>query len=204
MGDPRKARRTYQNPKKPWDKSRLDEERVLVRDYGIANKTEIYKMQALLRKFALQAKNLISISTAQGEQERKALISKLQSLSLINVDAQLDDVLALELKNIMERRLQTLVLRKGLANTVKQARQFIVHKHIKVGNKVITSPSYIVSKSNEATISFVDKSSLANPAHPERPESIFALKNAKKKKEEMPAVEVKEEVKKVEAEVAKQ
>ncbi len=181
MGDPRKTRSKYQSPKKRWEKSRLEKESVLVNEYGIANKKELYKMQSLLRKFSSQAKKLMSLYTAQAENEKKALISKLKSLSLVSNDAQLDEVLALELKNIMERRLQTIAVRKGLANTMKQARQLITHKHIRIGEKPITSPSYIVSKDEESKIAYVEKSPFANPDHPERPEQIFKMKEAAKK-----------------------
>ena len=98
----------------------------------------------------------------------------------------MDDVLALELKNVMERRLQTMVLRKGLSSTIKQARQFITHRHIRVGSKLITAPSYIVSKEDENQITFVESSALSKADHPERPEQLFKLKNAKK----VPAKEV--------------
>ncbi len=203
MGDPRKNRRKYQNPKKPWDKARLDAEKVLVKDYGTKSKHEIYKMRSLLRKFSLQAKKLMSATTSQSEQEKKALLSKLNSLAIVGANSQLDDVLALQLNNIMERRLQTLLLRKGLANTVNQARQFIVHRHIKVGNKIITSPSYLVSKEEENMLGFTEGSTLANPEHPERPEQIFKLKNSLKKhkattteagKQEVPVQEKQSEV----------
>ncbi len=196
MGDPRKPRSKYQGPKKPWDKERLDSERAIFKEYGVANKKELYKMRSLLKKFSLQAKGLMSSTTTQSEHERKSLIAKLTSLALIGEKSQLDDVLALQLKNIFERRLQTIVLRKGLASTQKQARQFIVHKHIRVGNKSITSPSYLVSKDEENAIIFAAKSSLANNDHPERPETIFKMKEtAKKAKAAPPKVEVAEEVK---------
>ena len=209
MGDPRKARKKFASPKKPWQKERLDAEKELVKEYGVVNKTEIYKMQSALRKFALRAKQLLSSSSPQAEQERKALLSKLSSLSIIGENAQLDDVLALQLKNIMERRLQTLLLRKGLANTIKQARQFIVHQHVMVGNKIMTSPSYVVSKEEEDKIVFVEKSALAKPDHPERPEGIAKLKESLKKAKavveqpaeeaeapkEQPPAEIKEEPK---------
>lgn len=208
MGDPRKRRKTYSRPKKPWDKERLDAEKIIVNEYGIQAKSEIYKMNSLLKKFAFQAKKLISLSTAQAEQEKKALLSKLHSLALVGANAQLDDVLALQLKDLMERRLQTIVLRKGFASTIKQARQFITHNHIKVNGKLINSPSYVVSKAEEAKLTFAENSSLANPEHPERPEAIHKAKKPKKEekieaKEEKKA-ESKEEVKKEKIEEKKE
>jgi len=203
MGDPRKHRKKFSAPKKPWDKARLELETVIVKDYCVSNKKELYKMRAVLKKFTLQAKKLLSSSTAQAEQEKKSLLNKLHSLALIGANAQLDDVLALQLNNIMERRLQTLLVRKGLASTMKQARQFIVHQHIKVGNKSITSPSYLVSKDEEAKLAFLEKSPFAKEDHPERPESILKLKESTKKKEiKLEAKEpIQEEVKEYKKEI---
>ena len=198
MGDPRKHRKKYSAPKKPWDKARLEIETVIVKDYSVSNKKELYKMRAVLKKFTLQAKKLLSSASAQAEQEKKSLLSKLHSLALIGANAQLDDVLALQLNNIMERRLQTLLVRKGLATTMKQARQFVVHQHIKVGNKSITSPSYLVSKDEEHNLTFLEKSPFAKEDHPERPEQILKLKESfKKAKKEVlaPKEEIKEEIK---------
>ncbi len=204
MGDPRKHRKKFSAPKKPWDKARLESEIIIVKDYGVSNKTEIYKMRSVLKKFSLQAKKLLSSSSPQSEQEKKSLLSKLHSLALIGSNAQLDDVLALQLNNIMERRLQTLLVRKGLANSMKQARQFIVHQHIKVGSKSITSPSYLVSKDEEHKLTFAEKSPLSKEDHPERPEQILKLKEASRKgKKEVlvPKEEIKEEVKESKKEV---
>lgn len=202
MGDPRKSKSKYTSPKKPWDKERLDAEKEIVKEYGVVNKTEIYKMNSMLRDFALRAKKLLSSASPQAEQEKKELMSKLHSLALTGENAQLDDVLALQLKNIMERRLQTLVLRKGLANTTKQARQFITHQHIKIKDRMITSPSYLVSKEEENNILFSAKSPLSNPGHPERPEQVLSMKSSKKKKgeskEKIKAADASKEIKTVE------
>jgi ribosomal protein uS4 len=70
-------------------------------------------------------------------------------------DSKVEDVLNLTLKDILERRLQTLVYRKQLANNMLQARQFITHELIVVGSKKITTPSYLVSIEEEPQIRLV-------------------------------------------------
>ncbi len=75
---------------------------------------------------------------------------------------------------VLERRLQTQLVRKGFAVSMEQARQFIVHRHITAGSKVITSPSYLVSKEEEGKIGFLARSRLNDAEHPER-----AIKNEK-------------------------
>jgi small subunit ribosomal protein S4 len=71
----------------------------------------------------------------------------------------LDDVLSLTIENLLERRLQTLVWKRGLAKSPYQARQMISHGHIALNQRRITIPSYIVSPSEEGSLSFSDGSS---------------------------------------------
>ncbi len=168
MGDPRRIRRKYSGPSHPWQKSRLDEERALQREYGLRNKKELWKIESKLKQFTNQAKKLIALTEEQKKVEKDQLIGKLAKLGLVSLEANEEDVLNLNIKDILERRLQTLVFRKELAKTMKQARQFIVHEHIRVESKKITAPSHIVTLKEESTIEFCQKSNLADVEHPER------------------------------------
>ena len=88
-----------------------------------------------------------------------------------------------------------MVFKRGYAKTVKQARQFIVHGHINVGDKKITSPSYLVNIAEESRMAFYGSSPLSSAEHAERaPKKEAPKKAAKEKKEE--AKEEKQEVKK--------
>ena len=122
----------------------------------------------------------------------------LQGYNLLSENAVLEDILGLSMKDLCERRIQTVVLKKNLARSIKQARQFITHEHILVGDRKITSPSYLVNDAEELMIKFSDSSSLVSEDHPERvPEGEEVKKEMIKvglKKEEEPNKEV--EVKK--------
>ena len=80
----------------------------------------------------------------------------------------LDAVLELKIENVLDRRLQSVVFRNGLANTMKQARQFITHGHIGINGVPVTAPAHLVSKKEESAIGFVDTSALKDEMHPER------------------------------------
>ena len=69
--------------------------------------------------------------------------------------------LDLNVEDILRRRLQTIVYRKGLARTPKEARMFVVHGHIALGGKKINSPSYVVLKGQEDEIGFYRSSPVA-------------------------------------------
>ncbi len=181
MGDPKKQRAKYSTPMHPWQKTRIEEEKLLSEEYGLKNKLEIWKMNSKLKNFKAQVKHIIAASSTQSEKEEAQLLKKLRSLGLIAETAGLDEVLGLMTKDIMERRLQTRVYKKGLAKSVAQARQFISHRHIMINGKRITSPSYLVSKEEEAGLSFSSSSAFSDAGHPERQ---TAAKKEKKKRPE--------------------
>jgi len=183
MGSPKKPRRKYSKPSHPWQKARIEAERILFKEYGLRNKKEIWKATSLLRNFTHQTKKLIIGKSAQAEIEKDHLLKRLFSLGLLGEGAKLEDVLSISVKNLLDRRLQTLVYKKRLARTIQQARQFIVHRHIVVGDRTIVMPSYLVTREEEAFIGFTSKSALFNQDHPERVEKAIPKKETPVKKE---------------------
>ncbi|MBI5798262.1 30S ribosomal protein S4 [Candidatus Woesearchaeota archaeon] len=193
MGDPRKQRKKYSGPQHPWQRTRLEEEKVYVEEYGLHNKKDLWKMSSKLAHFKQQAKSLIARRGEQAEQEQKLFLQKLTRMSLISAEGTIDDVLSLTVKDLLERRLQTLVFRKGLAHSSSQARQFIVHGHIFVHGQKMNVPSYLVPFSHDAAITFNPKSALSDPEHPERQIKMKAEEKKVLAKEEVQAEE-KEEI----------
>jgi len=147
----RKIKKTYSKPRRPWDKARIEEETKIMKKYGLRRKREIWRAAALLRSFRQRARNLAAL---KNEEEEKKLLQKLYKLGLLEKGATLNDVLGLTVENILERRLQTLVFKKGLANNAKQARQYIVHGHIGVGERRVKIPSFLITKDLEDKISY--------------------------------------------------
>ena len=168
MGDPAKHRRKYDTPMHPWQQGRIEKEREFIRQYGLKNKKEIWIMDSKRKSFADQAKRLIAATDTQADTERKLLFSRLIRLGLLSGAPKLDDVLSLSLEDVMNRRLQSLVYKKGYARSMKQARQFITHQHVMVGGRAVTTPSYIVPITEEGSISFFPQSELSSIDHPER------------------------------------
>lgn len=187
MGDPKRKRKKYHRPSHPWQKERIEEEREISKEYGLKNKREIWKANSLLRNFKNQVKGLIAATSQQAEKEKNQLLRKLQNMGLIKRASRLDDILGLTLKDIMNRRIQTVVYKKGLAGTIRQARQFIVHKHVKVGDKKISSPSHIVLKNEEDKIELTgDFKEIIKEKTEKKPEGrAKPQKNGKKQKKEV-------------------
>jgi small subunit ribosomal protein S4 len=145
----------------------------LIKAYGLRNKREIWKAQGILRKYRRASRNLLAIETVgKAGTEAEAIINRLKNLGLLKEDGDLDAILSLKVTNVLERRLQTQVYRQGLANTMKQSRQFITHGHIQVSGRRVTVPSYLVKRGEEMTIVYYGGSPMAQEGHPERASRI--------------------------------
>ncbi len=145
----RKLRRKYKRPKKPWDSSRLEEEKILMNTYGLRTKKELWRAQEILRQFRRRARELIAV---EDHANQKLLMDKLVKLGMLSKEAGLDDVLALEITSILDRRLQSIVMKRQMAATPLQARQIITHGHVFVGNRRTKFPSFLVQSTDESRI----------------------------------------------------
>ena len=152
----KRKHKQYSRPKRPFDKARIEEEVVVKKRYGLKNKREIWKADAKTRIIRQKAKRLIKASA----EEQKAFFDRLKKMGL-NVSS-ISDVLGLDKTNYLDRRLQTVVVNKGLASTPKSARQLIVHKKVLVNGTVVDSPSYIVKLEAEDKISLKKKREVKN------------------------------------------
>jgi small subunit ribosomal protein S4 len=162
MGDPKKPRSKYNPPRNPWRSDQLSQELYLLGTYGLRNKRELWRAQTYLSNLRKQARNLLAAASDVRGKEEPKLLSHLEKLGLIqNASPSLDDVLSLTIENVLERRLQTLVWRRGLARSPYQARQYVSHGHVSLNEHRVTIPSYLVSPDEEATLKFVEGSSLA-------------------------------------------
>ena len=196
MGSPKRPKKKYETPLHPWNKERIELEKELLKKYGLKYKKEILKMNSILVNMKIQAKKYIAAVGKQAEKERQQLLNRIQRLGLIEKLTSLDDILGLTPEAVLERRLQTQLVRKGFARSMSQARQFIVHEHINVNGRKIGVPSYLVRKEEEESIAFSPESAIASEMHPERaqkkPATPADAEGAKEKKVEE-AVEVKAE-----------
>jgi len=193
MGNTRRLRKKYQTPSHPWQKERIVVEKELVKEYGLKNKQEVWQADSKLTRFKALAKDSISSTSAQAQKEASQLLDKLRSLGLLSATSELSDVLPLNAKDILERRLQTVVFRKGLARSVKQARQFITHGHVTINGVVFTAPSHMVKKADEEHIAFSETSQLADTEHPERSTKKQVATETQEATEEAPTAKPAEE-----------
>ena len=165
MGDPKKQRKKYDTPRYRWRKDILQEELKLLGQYGLRNKHELWHLKTTLSKTRGIARSLISKTPEERTKMENEQLIKLKKLGILQDTAVLDNVLDLTIEDLLERRLQTIVFRKGLARTVYQSRQLITHGHITINGRRVTIPGYIVPKADEPNVVYSPESAIANQTH---------------------------------------
>ncbi|MFA5258535.1 MAG: 30S ribosomal protein S4 [Candidatus Pacearchaeota archaeon] len=175
---PKRNRKTYSRPRKPFDKPRIEAENVIRETYGLKNKREIWKADASIARIRNLAKELITKSDV----EKNEFIERLHKKGF-NVNS-IADALALNKEDWLKRRLQTVVHAKKLTTTAKQARQLITHKHVSIGDQIVNIPSYMVSLEEESQIKL---------------NIVLKIKTPKKSKEEVIKEDIENE--KIEEEI---
>ena len=168
MGEPKFARSKFDTPSHPWKKARIEEEHSIRDNHGLKTMREIWKAKSQLRRHRRQAMRLIgTVDTTEkhGMREMNDLLVSLHNKGLVATGAILDDVLTLGTEDILNRRLQAQVYYKGLASTMKQARQLVTHGQICIGDQKVTIPSYPVSRDEEELVRYHPGSTLNNPDH---------------------------------------
>ena len=151
----RKIKKKFKKPITPWDKERMGKESILLKTFGLRRKHEIWKAESILRSFRRRARDL---AAKRDKTQERILLDKLYKMGLLGKNADLDDVLSLTGENLLERRLQTIVFKKKIANTPKQARQFITHGHIAIEGRRTIYPSFSVTRELENKISYYETS----------------------------------------------
>ncbi|ELY52672.1 MULTISPECIES: 30S ribosomal protein S4 [Natronorubrum] len=162
----------YETPNHPYQGERIASEHSLLDRYGLSNKEELWRAQSELRSYRREARELLGQAQDDEAVIRRSeeFLGRLKRVGVLDETDELGDVLSLEIEDVLERRLQTVAYRKGLANTPQQARQFILHGHIVVGEQRHCIPSYVVDVDEEDLVAFDENSSLADELHPERAE----------------------------------
>lgn len=120
--------------------------------YGLRNKRELWRAQTEMARIRNQARALLALSTEARAEKEKRLLNYLLRNGLVKEGATLDDILGLKVEDLLERRLQTIVMKRSGTKSPYQARQVVSHGHVSIGNRKVNIPGYIVKKDEEAQI----------------------------------------------------
>ncbi|MCK9626798.1 MAG: 30S ribosomal protein S4 [Bacteroidales bacterium] len=164
MGNAKRRTKNYVRPPMQWNAERIKEEGDLRKEFGLKNAREVWKAKMELRRIRGNARKLLALGDKGTEQTEK-ILKRVERYGFLKKNEErentLDDLLQLDIRSLLERRLQTRVMKKGLALSAKQARQLITHGFIAIDGIKISVPSYLVPLNEEDKIGYYKKIDIA-------------------------------------------
>ncbi|BES95230.1 unnamed protein product [Nesidiocoris tenuis] len=112
-----------------------------------------------IRKLAFLIKSLDSNSIFRANASAR-LLEKVYSLGLISAKWDLGLCSSVDATSFCRRRLPVLMVKTRMAPTVKMATKFVEQGHVRVGSELVKDPCFIVPRSMEDFISWVDSSAI--------------------------------------------
>jgi len=149
--------KTFKKPRRPFEKERLDSELKIVGQYGLRNKRELWRVQYALNKIRNNVRHVLTLDESDPKRifEGQSIMRRMQRYGLLDeTQLKLDFVLSMSPSDFLERRLQTLVFKQGLAKSIHHARVLIKQKHIRVGKQIVNVPSFLVRLDSQKHIDF--------------------------------------------------
>lgn len=154
MGAPKRNRRKFEKPKARWNLERIKADRALIDEYGLKNHKELWKVQTEVSRIRRNVRELLAGGGSEDEDTKQKMIARLARLGVATQTTTLDDLLDLKVNDLLNRRLQTIVFRKGMARSIKQARQITVHGFVAINSRKVNRPGYLVDSMTEKAISY--------------------------------------------------
>ena len=129
----------------------------MVGQYGLRNKRELWRVQYALNKIRANVRHILTLDEDDPKRifEGQSIMRRMQRYGLLDeTQMKLDFVLAMSPPDFLERRLQTLVFKQGLAKSIHHARVLIKQRHIRVGKQIVNVPSFLVRLDSQKHIDF--------------------------------------------------
>jgi len=169
LGAPKRNRKKFDKPKDIWNLTRINADNALIKEYGLKNMSELWKVQSELSRIRGNVRLLLSGGVGMANVEQ-ALKARLVKLGIISNDTETEKILELNERTILDRRLESVVYRNGMARSMKQARQLITHGFISINGRKFTIPGYLVSIEEEHKIGYYKPIEIAPVSKPEEAE----------------------------------
>lgn len=145
-----------------WKKGDNVRESKVIRRYHIQKPEDYRKYNKLCGSITslVATLKLLPPSSAFRISSTEQLLKKLYVMGLIPTAASLADAEHISASAFARRRLPIVLVRLKFCETVKEAVTFVEHGHIRVGPEVVTDPAFLVTRTFEDFVTWVDSSKI--------------------------------------------
>ena len=145
-----------------WKRENNHRELQIVRRYHIQDRddyTKYNKICGMITKLVSMMKTLAANDPVRIE-ITDLILEKLNNMGIIAFKKSLSQLEDLSTSAFCRRRLPIIMVRSKMAATVPEAVTFIEQGHVRVGPDTVTDPAFLVTKSMEDFVTWVDTSKI--------------------------------------------
>jgi U3 small nucleolar ribonucleoprotein protein IMP3 len=134
----------------------------VLRRYHIQNREDYLKYNRLVGEIQRVVHRLkrLAPEDAYRIQTSEQIMMKLFNMGLIPSNKNLSECEKITVSSFCRRRLPVLMVRLKMSETIKEAITFIEQGHVRVGPEVVTDPAFLVTRSLEDFVTWVDSSKI--------------------------------------------
>ncbi|KAG5192552.1 small nucleolar ribonucleoprotein U3 component [Tribonema minus] len=145
-----------------WKSDQNIREIKVLRRYHIQDREDYVKYNRLVGHVTSLAAKLKTLSSTDPFRVKMTsqLLSKLQSIGVIDTEKSLIKAEQLTVSAFCRRRLPVVMVRAKMSETLREAITFIESGHIRVGPNVVTDPAFLVTRTMEDFVTWVDSSKI--------------------------------------------
>jgi U3 small nucleolar ribonucleoprotein protein IMP3 len=143
-----------------WKEDQNVREAQIIRRYRLQDRedyTKYNKIVGLITKLVARLRDLKQEDPLR-QQVSEQLVQKLHNLGLVNKTSNLVSAEKVTVSKFCQRRLPVVMVRCKMAESIKEAVTLIEQGHIRVGPHVVTDPAFLVSRTFEDYVTWVDGS----------------------------------------------
>ncbi|KAL4422927.1 hypothetical protein ABPG75_009124 [Micractinium tetrahymenae] len=145
-----------------WKNEHNERELQVMRRYHIQDRDDYKqynKLCGMVTKLVATLKRLDARDTARIELTDQ-LLNKLYDMGVITTKKSLVQLEKLSTASFCRRRLAVVMVRLKMSETLREACTFIEQGHVRVGPDTVTDPAFLVTRSMEDFVTWVDTSKI--------------------------------------------
>uniref|UniRef100_A0AAV1URN7 U3 small nucleolar ribonucleoprotein protein IMP3 n=1 Tax=Peronospora matthiolae TaxID=2874970 RepID=A0AAV1URN7_9STRA len=145
-----------------WRKENNVHEIKVIRRYRIPDREQYHKYNRLVGHISRVVSRLKKrpVTDPYRIQTTTTLLEKLYHLGLIQTTKSLLKAEEVTVSAFCRRRLPVVLVRVNMAESLKEATTFVEQGHVRVGPTVVTDPAFLVTRSMEDFVTWVDSSKI--------------------------------------------
>uniref|UniRef100_A0A2M4C0Z3 U3 small nucleolar ribonucleoprotein protein IMP3 n=2 Tax=Anopheles marajoara TaxID=58244 RepID=A0A2M4C0Z3_9DIPT len=145
-----------------WKETNTLQENKVMRKYHLQKRTDYTAYNKLARQVREVARKIADIDAKHPFRTEMSalLLEKLYVMGLIPTKWDLENANNISASSFCRRRLPLVLVRNKMSENVTHATQMIEHGHVRVGVEVVKDPAFLVPRTLEDFVTWVDGSSI--------------------------------------------